>query len=406
VFAFINQAGAHQMLGDRDKALATIEGTMSDPDLGSGISQGYFRASPCFIYWLEADLPAMLQTAARSLKIPEDCQIPRAMAHGLYFLGIAHYHLNELDAAEEKLAVAVRDRYSQHTWNFVHSAFALALIYLARGRKDEANQVGKSVVSYALETNNSVVLQVARAFQAELALRQGYLAVASHWAAQFDAKPFLPMYRFYVPQLTLVRVLLAQDTTDSLEHAADLLKQLYDFVVSTHNTRFQIDVLALQALLYDTRGEGPAALESLIKALTLAEPGGFIRLFVDLGSRMAELLKQLIQQNVAIEYIKRILDAFNADEHRAMQAESDHPTAQPQPSSTQPLVEALTNRELEILELLAQRLQNKEIAARLFISPETVKKHLSNIYWKLNISSRRQAVDKAMALGILSPHKG
>ena len=127
--------------------------------------------------------------------------------------------------------MVVEDPYSQHAWNFAHSAFALALIHQARGRTDEANQVGESVVSYGLDTNNPVVLKVARAFQAELALRQGRLAEASNWAEQFVAKPFISMYRFYVPQLTLVKVLLAQDTTDSREQAADLLKQLYDFVV-------------------------------------------------------------------------------------------------------------------------------------------------------------------------------
>ena len=153
--------------------------------------------------------------------------------------------------------------------------------------------------------------------------------------------------------------------------------------------------MALQALLHDARGEEPAALESLAQALNLAEPGGFIRLFVDLGPQMADLLKQLVKQNVAVNYIGEILAAFKEDEDRAMQDESDHLTAQSPPLSTQPLVERLTNRELEILNLLGQWLQNKEIAAKLFISPLTVKKHLNNIYGKLNVSGRRQAVEQA-----------
>ena len=406
-FAFINWAGAHQMLGDREKALAILEEAIRNSDPGAGISQGYFKASPCFIYWLEADLLSMLQTAARSLKIAEDYKVHQALAHGLYFMGIARYHRNELHAAEETLAVILNDRYSQHAWNFAHSAFALALIYQAQGRTDEANQVGASVVSHALDTNNTVMLQVARAFQAELALRQGRLAEASLGAEQFVAKPFVPMYRFYVPQLTLVRVLLAQNTTDSREQAAGLLKQLYDFVTFTHNIRFQIDVLSLQALLHDAQGEGTVAIEKLAQALALAEPGGFIRPFVDLGPQMADLLKQLIKQNVAVGYIGRIMAAFKEDEHRAMPVATDHESQSPRlpiplSPSSQPLVEPLTNRELEILDLVTQRLSAKEIAAKLFISTGTVKKHLSNIYGKLNVSNRRQAGEKAVALGILT----
>jgi LuxR family maltose regulon positive regulatory protein len=96
------------------------------------------------------------------------------------------------------------------------------------------------------------------------------------------------------------------------------------------------------------------------------------------------------------------LDAFKEDEDRAMQDESDHLTAPSPHLRTQPLTEPLTNRELDVLELLVQRFQNKEIAEKLFISPETVKKHLNNIYGKLNVSSRRQAVEHARDLGILS----
>jgi LuxR family maltose regulon positive regulatory protein len=216
------------------------------------------------------------------------------------------------------------------------------------------------------------------------------------------------MYRFYVPQLTQVKVLLAQDTNESLEQAADLLKQLYDFVMSTHNRRFQIDVQALQALLCDSRGEGLAALESLTQVLQLAEPGAFIRPFVDLGPRMADLLKRLHKKRIARDYIEKILAAFGQEgEQRVEPQAADQPTVSPhQPlhesTFSQPLIEPLTNREIDVLELLAQRLSNKEIAEKLFISAETVKGHLQNIYQKLEVGKRRQAVEKAQSSGIIS----
>ena len=110
----------------------------------------------------------------------------------------------------------------------------------------------------------------------------------------------------------------------------------------------------------------------------------------------------LYEKNVASGYIGQLLAAFRED-----QTGANHETFEPQavgrPSvSNQPLVAPLTNRELEILDLLAQRLRNKEIAAKLFISHKTVKKHLDNIYSKLNVNGRQQAVEKADTLGILS----
>jgi len=406
MFSLHLEAAAHQSLGDREKALAAIEAQLRDLHMSSGIAQGHFQANQCFIHWMEADLKTLLQAAGRAQKTAEAFQKHQPIYQAFYFMGIAYYHRNEIQAAEENLISAVKEPHAQHALNFAHGAFALALVYQALGRADEANKVGESVVSYGHDTNHPGVLRMARAFQAELALRQGRLAEASYWAEQFVAQPFTLMYRFYVPELTLVRVLLAQDTRSSREQAAALLKQLYDFVITSHNRRFQIDVLALQALFYESQGKEPAALKSLTKALQLAEPGGFIRLFADLGPQIFGLLKQLVKQNVALDHIGQILAAFRDGERAVVSEAADRPTEsprQPLPPSppSQPLVEPLTSRELDVLQLLAKRMSNKEIAAHLFISPKTVKKHLDNIYGKLNVSGRRESVEKAVALGIL-----
>ena len=407
IHTLLLKASAHQMLGDIEKAHAAIETQLRHIRMSSGVSRSHFQANQCFIHWMEADLTGVLQAAEGALKTAKDFQKHQASYQALYFKGIAHYVRNELQVAEDNLVSVIKEPYPQHALNFAHGAFALALVHQALGRADEANKVGEAVVSFGVNASHPGVIKLARAFQAELALRQGRLAEASFWAEQFVAKPFTLMYRFYVPQFTLVRVLLAQDTRSSREQAADLLKQLYDFVTFSHSRRFQIDVLALQALFCDSQGEGTAALESLTHALQLAEPGGFIRPFVDLGPSMADQLKRLHWKKIARGYIEKILAAFEQEGDQTVLPEADgRPTAsarQPQSPSplSPPLVEPLTNRELDVLELLAQRLSNKEIADKLFISAETVKGHLQNIYQKLEVKKRREAVEKAKKIGIL-----
>jgi LuxR family maltose regulon positive regulatory protein len=406
-FTFITEAIGHQILGDRAKTRATIKKAMGEVNRSGSSSQGYFQVFPCYIYWMDADLRAILQTSARSLNLGKNNQEYQAIAHSLYFSGIAHYDLNELKAAEEELVAVVKEPHLQHAFTFAHSAFALALVHQARGRTDAANQVAESVVSYCLDTNNLDLLNIAWAFEAELAFRQGRTAEAYDWAEKFAPKPFFLMYRFYVPQLTLVKVLLSQDTADSRDQATELLKQLHDFVVSCHNKRFQIDVLALQALLYDSQGERKAAFESLTNAIQLAEPHCFIRPFVDLGPSMADQLKKLHRKNIARKYIEKILAAFEQEGEQTVLPEANGrpaaPARQPREPSplSPPLVEPMTNRELDVLELLAHRLSNKEIADKLFISAETVKGHLRNIYQKLEVKKRRKAVEKAKKIGIL-----
>jgi LuxR family maltose regulon positive regulatory protein len=193
--------------------------------------------------------------------------------------------------------------------------------------------------------------------------------------------------------MTLPKVLLALNTPLSRQQAAVVLTRLYEFVNATHNTRFLIEVLALQALLHDARKDEQAALKALEQAITLAQTGGFIRLFADLGPRMQDLLNRLHSRGIASIYINQILAAFH-----------DAKPAVP-PVGTAEIIEPFTGRELEVITLLLQRLSNKEIAQELFISPTTVKRHTINIYQKLNVNNRRDAIAQAVALGIVLPKK-
>ncbi|MCB0165665.1 MAG: response regulator transcription factor [Anaerolineae bacterium] len=128
----------------------------------------------------------------------------------------------------------------------------------------------------------------------------------------------------------------------------------------------------------------------------MAQPSDFIRLFVDLGSPLAGLLAALKSKNRSQQqYIQRLLAAFDQ--------EKPLPVPTGLVVGPQPLIEALTNRELDVLELLAQRLSNKEIADSLYISPLTVKRHTTNIFGKLGVHNRRQAIVRAHALGLIHP---
>jgi LuxR family maltose regulon positive regulatory protein len=346
-------------------------------------------------------LISMLQTSENTLKIAMDQQISEAIAFSLYFSGIACYHQNDLQSAEEKLARLVKDFYMYMQLVHTHGSFCLSLIYQAQGQPDKARERNRKMMEYASDTGNQMVLRTTQAFEAELALRQGRLSEASNWANRFHPEPFLPPFAFYMPQLTLVKILLAQDTTDSRRQAADLLDQLHDFLASIHYKKSLIEVLALQALLHDTLGDEPVAHEKIAKALALAEPSGFIRLFVDLGPQMADLLKRLHKQNVAVDYIEKLLAAFRDDEKVLVQDVSESQASLTLAASPQFSEDRLTNREIDVLQLLAQRFSNKEIADKLFISTRTVKAHLQNIYGKLNVKRRREAVEKAKKIGIL-----
>jgi len=400
-FAMIMLAMSFQIIGDSGRAYSVVLEALNEKEAQRTTQHTRLLTTLGFLQWAEADLIRLEQTAQEQLKLSMELELTESLQIARYFLGVCHYCRNDLDTAERNLTAVARATNVGNVFNFTHSAFALALVYQSQGRPSKAREVNQMVISYSLETGHTAILQMAHAFAAELALRQGNFTEASQWAKTYEPEPFHVVHRFYVPQLTMAKVLLAKGTSESQERAVVLLNRLHEFFTSIHSTRFLLDVLALQALLYDARGDEPKALSALGRAIALAEPGGLICPFLDLGPKMANLLNHFAKQNIAIKYVGQIMAAFRNEGMVVVQEASADQSVSLSGLRTQSLVASLTNRELEILTLLAQRMRNKEIADKLFISPETVKRHTINIYSKLNVNSRQEAVDKALILGIL-----
>jgi LuxR family maltose regulon positive regulatory protein len=230
------------------------------------------------------------------------------------------------------------------------------------------------------------------AWQARIWLAQDKLDAASQWAQErglgADRDPALVHEIEYI---ALARLLIAQGRQDE---ASKLLRRLLDATESGGRISRAIEILNLQALSAQAGDDTAKAMISLERALSLAEPGGFVRIFVDEGAPMARLLYDALKRGIAAEYTRRLLAAFPVAEAEA--AASPIGT-----TANDELVEPLSERELEVLQLIADGLTNREIATRLFLSVNTVKAHTRNVYGKLGVHSRTQAVARAQDLGIL-----
>jgi len=381
---------AYQHKGDSDQAYQVIQEALNTDTSGSGTYHGQLLAVLCFIHWENARLPALRKIAKQYFKLGKKHNLPESIAFANYFLGCFHYHQNDLGKAETYLYAAAVDNHTAIAYNTIQSACVLAMTYLAMGKNDRADEIVSATTDFIYEADCLEYLPVIEAAQAELALRQGRTAEAAIWAHAYDPYPFPFLIRFFIPQLTYAKVLLALNNGNNFEPISDLLFQLQEHVERLNNTRFMIDVLALQALLKDLQGDRASALGKLEQAVRLAEPGGWIRPFVDLGPKIADLLYRLRNQDVAQDYISQILEVFPGPEANELSA------------SRVNLVEPLTGREMEILGLLAQQLSNKEIAAQLVITKGTVKQHTHKIYQKLGVKGRWQAVIEATRLSIIT----
>ena len=220
---------------------------------------------------------------------------------------------------------------------------------------------------------------------------QGRLGEALDWARELGLSVHDDLsYLREFEHITLARVLLARSKSERRDHymleAMELLERLLRAAEAGERTRSVIEILMLQALVHQAQGDISAALAPLSRAQTLAEPEGYIRIFVDEGLPMAVLLEKAAKQQIAPNYVRQLLAAFGKPEDRT--------------PIKQGLIEPLSEREMEVLRLLRTDLNGPEIARELVVSLNTMHTHTKNIYSKLGVNNRRAAVRRAEELDL------
>ncbi len=276
---------------------------------------------------------------------------------------------------------------------------AFADLQRASGQRTQARE---TLDAFALLSRQRgfapVLLARGAAVQAQVELAQGNLAAAIGWAetSGLSARDELS-YPHEQEYLTLARVRIAQGREDPtgpfLSEALALLERLGEDAEAKRRMRSVLEVLLLRALALEAQGDLAAALSVLGRALVLAQPEGYIRLFLDEGTAMVALLRQAHKHQIApAGYIATLLAAAGETTATALDRASRR---------SSPLLEALTAREREVLRLLITGASNREIAQHLVLSVNTVKKHVLNICSKLGVQSRTQAIAQARTLNFL-----
>ena len=320
---------------------------------------------------------------------------PFHIAWSHYAFGNIHLLWNELDAAISHFEQAVELRYFLDINSAVDSFVGLALAYQRQGRSDLANEVAKQLHAFIIEQQQITGLwQVwSHSLHVRLAILQGETerALSHSRAVDFTVDRWTPLFWLELPRLTHARLLLFVGTGQSLQKAINLLETHLEDMRRLHNVYQQIQILLLLAVAYQRQGEMDRAIQYLIEGVTLAERGGILHPFLELGAEMSWLLKALNQSHRAFArraFIRQLIKSFPPEVNQARI-----------PGASVP--EPLTRREMEVLELMARHYSNREIAAELVISEATVKRHISNILSKLQARRRQGAVQKAYALGLL-----
>ena len=443
----LQRAGLAHLRGDAEQTMASARRALAELGEGEWMLESVIRWQQCVAWWLRGELvEAEAALTSGIARRAASHRAPAAAALGYHGLGLIQRDQGRLEAAlatyREALAVAAepdgrapqivgvaqvgmagvlyeRDeldsalehasdgialcRQLAYTPPLVNGLVTLAWIRQAQG--DQAGALDALGAAERVQVSPEVIslLNPVPAERARLALAQGDVDTAVRWVRTrglaAEDEPSYPREREY---LALVRVLLAQDRPD---RALGLLERLHAQAATQGRTGSVIQVRTLQALARSAGGDQGGALAALVEALALAAPEGYLRVFVDEGPPMAALLRQLLagrrqEGPVAAggppsDHLARLVDAF---EQAGLPV---RPPVRRGGMVVAGLVEPLTERELEVLRLLATGASNRAIGKELVITLDTVKRHVSHLFSKLEVANRTQAVARARGLGLL-----
>jgi LuxR family maltose regulon positive regulatory protein len=312
-------------------------------------------------------------------------------------LGLLHYEQNNLNSAQEKFLEGID---AAKPWGF-WEALLPAHVGLARIRYAQGDVEGSFKVIDELEVlgqnDPGSVGPIVKSSRALLWTLEGILDAAWGWAQTIGLDSDSEIsYLQESDFILLARILIASKSWNDADRLIDRLM----ITIETGERYWRlIELLVLRALLLESQGKEQEALDDIQRALELAKPNGYFRIFLDEGAPMVALLQRALSHEIAPEYVHSLLTTFR-DEIKDEQRMPKETTASPvkTPSS---LVEALSDRELEVLRLLRSELSGPEIARELTIALSTVRTHTQSIYSKLGVSNRRAAVRKAEDLHLI-----
>jgi LuxR family maltose regulon positive regulatory protein len=312
---------------------------------------------------------------------------------------------SDLKAAEELIDEGIELAAAWSRFLAMSCHMVLSRVREAQGDLEGASDILDQCQQLAEEWDLSDMDDVmVGAYRARVWLAQGRFDTVADWAHDRDLSSGRAAAELesaqqdislnYMRQVEYAALARMHVATGKAERALEVLGPLSRATERQGRGSLLMEALALQALAFQSKGDVDQALRVLERALSIGEPEGYVRTFVDEGEAMAELLRQAASRGMAPQYVNKLLAAFEVAEHGPLEEIAP-------PADAQPLMEPLSARELEVLRLLNTSLSSTEMADELVVSVNTVRTHIRSIYGKLAVHSRYEAAARAKELDLI-----
>ena len=317
------------------------------------------------------------------------------------YLGTAAYLQNDLNLATIYFQEVARRRYVAQALAVKDGMTGLALIHQAKGEISEAFRMVDTLIQFDLE-QTGIESNRSQSLRARLWYLNGDKLKSNHWVESIREMPQAsPLTWLEEPQLTLAFILVNTGKLSNEVRAVRILEKLEVDARDLHNYRYLAQVLAQKALALAVQKKRKESQAALRQALELSVSGNLLRVFIDLGPQMRMLLVQFRGKASLTPFIKTILAGFDQN-HTSSQGVNERVEKDRNSNAdSSKMVESLTPREMELLALMREPINNKQIANRLGLSYATIKRYSINLYAKMDVNNRWEAVAKGIETGLL-----
>lgn len=387
--AWLQLGMALSATGKYQQAIERLEAWIAEagPEIDAGSIRGYLGL--LFVHAQAGSLSSVVTTARTTIALAEQYGLRLSAGWGHRFLGDALYEMNDLDGAIEHFSGAAHDHEYFHLTGLREALFGLALAYQATDRGDEAEQALRRAREIAIAVGVLHHLPVIEAQEAYLAHLTGDREPAMRWASMHDPDPGSePLSVLIHPSVMRGAILSASSDRRDVARGLSSLDRVRQEMVYWGYPGPMVRCDALRAVALLRLGDRETAIAALRAACATARANGHVRSFIELlpaFSRELDNLAAAVMLPTAVQHILRQPAGGRSAHDQAAMAHVP--------------LEALTEREMEVLGYLVQRYSYNEIGNELYISPHTVKRHVTSIYSKLNVSGRLEAITAARELG-------
>jgi len=393
-------AASLALTGRRAEFLQFIEDGMTGPGSSGLARQWPLVAANAFIQLCWGDLPQSRESALQLLADESSPTKKNFQELGHLFLGVVAYERNQLDEAERHFETIVSRRFEGPGFAYWDALVGRVWIDLACGRIESARQHAAAARAFAVETDNPLLMPESTAIERRLAIAT---AKPAETAAPRPSELDFTLPSIIPPSQNWAWLQLQSPSPMKRKNALEFIDAALNQADEHGVVRRVIQLRTLRALALDALDRRAEAISALQAALQQGAGLGFVRSFIDAGEGIRPLLHAVAVQQDDEGSAALLLDVLDAQGRPTSSTDiRQAPITNAADRSADLSDDQLTNREMDVLELLERRLSNKEIAAQLCISPATVKTHTLKIYGKLGVHGRRKAVAAAIELGILS----